>query len=117
VSHCLSQPAPMVCKLYFNIYIMVIVIVFVFISEVVMLYMSYVVLFRKADDNLRTMGDAIASFLQREDESTSGMCLVTKDEIEKEWRDHYDPIMFQEKKKMRWIEASSRREWWTIFSM
>jgi hypothetical protein len=115
VDYCLSQRVPEVCEFCFNIWIMVMVIVFVTLAAAVMLYMSWRVL-KREDDALRTMGDAVASFLEREDGNTRGMCLVSKAEVEKQWKEEYDPVMFEGKRRVRWIAASSRKEWWSIFA-
>lgn len=70
------------------------------------------------DASLRTIGDAVVSFLAREDEMTKGMCLVSKEMLagSKNW--NFPPVQYHDgKKRVRLATASSRREWWIVFSM
>jgi hypothetical protein len=116
VSHCISQIAPETCEFYFNAWVMYIVIACTAIDAGVLFYMTWRAL-RKEEKALRTMGDAVASFLEREDESTRGMCLVPKTEVEKGWQEEYDPVAFSNNKKVRWVTASSWKEWLFVAGM
>ena len=74
IESCLSQTATELCSLQFSVVIMIIVIICNFVKLVCM---SYVV-WRKDAAPLITLGDAISSFLTREDMTTIDLCLADK---------------------------------------
>jgi hypothetical protein len=62
------------CKLTFDVSVMMIVI----ICNVVKTICMFLVVLKAEDYPLVTLGDAIASFLERPDPATKGMCLISK---------------------------------------
>ncbi|MCJ1466111.1 hypothetical protein MMC07_004730 [Pseudocyphellaria aurata] len=75
--YCLSQQTPERCKLQFSLQIVIVVIVINTLKMVLMLY----VVFGLKETPLMTVGDAVASFLDEEDPTTKGCCLVSKFDI------------------------------------
>lgn len=72
IHSCVSQPAEEDCKLQFSPAIMTVVVICNFIKVLCFTYIAW----RQDPAPLITIGDTIASFLQREDVSTKRMCLV-----------------------------------------
>ena len=72
VQYCLSQRAEEHCKLQFSAIIMVIVVVCNLIKLGCMGYVAW----RQDPEPLITLGDAVESFLAREDTTTRGVCLA-----------------------------------------
>ncbi|KAF1817289.1 hypothetical protein P152DRAFT_463494 [Eremomyces bilateralis CBS 781.70] len=70
------------CKLQFSLQIAILVIVLNFVKSVLLLALAYGV----RESPLMTIGDAVASFLQKPDITTEGMCLLSKHEIIKPGR-------------------------------
>lgn len=104
VDHCLSQRVSDECRLQFSLPIMFVVI-FCNIMKLVCILMT---LLRK-ETTLITMGDALASFLRCEDETTKGMCTVTRKEIiEGYWPDYPEPKRWAYQRHFRWETVG----WW-----
>lgn len=80
VDRCLARSAPNVCHLQYNVWIMGAVIVF---STIKVLAIAVLVFTHPEGTFLRTMGDAIASFLEKSDPTTEGMCLVSSVQVRK----------------------------------
>jgi hypothetical protein len=80
VAYCLSQTVPDICRLQFSLPIMVIVI----FCNVVKLVCILLTLW-KHRITLVTLGDAIASFLERPDPTTEGMCTMTLADAKSGW--------------------------------
>jgi hypothetical protein len=81
VTSCYSKTAVGHCKLKFNIPIIVIVIVCNASKAICML----LTVWNTKEYPLVTLGDAIASFLEDPDPTTTNMCLVSKENVEKAW--------------------------------
>lgn len=114
--YCLSQQTPEHCKLQFSLQIVIVVIVINTLKMVLMLY----VVFGLKETPLMTIGDAVASFLNEEDPTTKGCCLVSKFDIKinkLRWQ-HRDgesnaPVAKEwMPTKVRWARAVSRTRWW-----
>jgi hypothetical protein len=78
IDYCLSEPVKGMCSLNFSLSIIVVVIICNFLKAITMLYISV----RIRDKPLATVGDAIDSFLNINDPTTEGMCLISKTAIE-----------------------------------
>ena len=62
--------------------------------------------------HLITIGDAIASFLELEDQTTKAFQLVTAKDFAKGWPQSQDTIEVQEKlREYRWFHAAPKRQW------
>ena len=77
IDHCLSQKTPEHCKLQFSVDLAILVLVMNFLKLVLMVYTATGLI----DAPLVTTGDAVASFLEKEDPTTRNMCLVSASEI------------------------------------
>lgn len=80
VDHCLARIAPDNCRLQFNVWIMGAVVLF---SIIKVLAIAVLVFTHPKGTFLRTIGDAIASFLEKSDPTTENMCLVTSAQVRK----------------------------------
>jgi len=116
IEYCLSEQIEQQCSVEFSLQLAVVVLLSSLTKAAVLLY---VLLFVKADP-LLTVGDAIASFLERKDKTTAGMCLMGRDNIGLWQRgrtipgsvDQIEPRAFR-KFRARWHHATTRRGWWT----
>ncbi|KAF1931586.1 uncharacterized protein M421DRAFT_55896 [Didymella exigua CBS 183.55] len=80
VHHCLVRTAPDRCRLQYNVWIMGAVVVF---STIKVLAIAALVFTHPDGTFLRTIGDAIASFLENPDPTTENMCLVSSTQVRK----------------------------------
>lgn len=106
LQYCLSNPVEEHCKLQFSLAIMVIVI----ISNVVKTVCMSVIAWKQDPEPLVTLGDAIASFLDRPDMTTAGNCIVEKTRFEesRSWSWHTSRW---DARRLRWFRAASPRRW------
>ncbi|KAH7093703.1 hypothetical protein FB567DRAFT_178552 [Paraphoma chrysanthemicola] len=103
VEYCLSQRAEPHCRLQFNTTIAIIVTVLNFVKAVLM----FLVAFRVKDEPLITMGDAVATYLEKPDSTSKDMCLLSIHDIRhsgyqtgaREWRDL----------RLRWKDVASKK--------
>ncbi|KAF1833717.1 hypothetical protein BDW02DRAFT_569698 [Decorospora gaudefroyi] len=112
VSHCFARTISETCQLQFNGYLMIAVVVF---GVIKVLTIGYLVLARSAGRHLRTIGDAIASFLEEEDPTTKGMCLVTSQQIRKDGfraSYRYGPQIYTGMRP-RWLTGANTTEFFT----
>ena len=77
VDHCLAERVPEHCATQFSVPILTVVIVFNAIKLVCLLVTALT-----QDSTLVTLGDAIASFLDRQDPATKGLCLRGRKEFD-----------------------------------
>lgn len=107
IDYCLSRRAKGQCKLQFSLTIMIVVIICNMIKTICMAIISW----KQDPEPLVTLGDAIASFLDRPDVTTDRRCIAGRTWFEdsRYWaRFHlsrWDP------KHLRWFRAASRRRW------
>lgn len=76
--YCLSEAVPETCSYNANLYTIVIVIICNAAKAITILYVA----FRHQDNPLRTLGEAIQSFLNAPDPTTTGLCLLSKRDVE-----------------------------------
>jgi hypothetical protein len=74
VDHCLARQVPENCRLLVNITFSIIVVLINFAKMVAM----FLVAWKVSGTPLLTIGDAVASFLKTQDETTEGMCLKSR---------------------------------------
>lgn len=112
VKHCLSERIPQNCRLLYSPQLAVVIIILNIFKSLIMLY----VVLMTSESPLMTIGDAIVSFLQRSDETTEGMCLVSKDDFARKSRglfvDLKHPREYQKLVRRRFASVSPRR--WLI---
>ncbi|KAF2122647.1 hypothetical protein BDV96DRAFT_626519 [Lophiotrema nucula] len=87
IDYCLSEEVKDVCEVEFSMSIMLVVIVFNLIK---VFAMTLVLLRYDAESILTSVGDSVSSFLTTEDETTRGMCLTDRRNIDQLWR---QPLM------------------------
>lgn len=80
IAYCLSEQLPDVCKVQSSLEILIIVVILNAAKAVVMLYIALAI----RTNPISTIGDAVASFLIISDPSTKRMCLVSKEDIQRE---------------------------------
>lgn len=80
VDYCYARVAPELCHLQYNAYIMLAVVVFGVFKVAAI---AVLVFTRPKGEFLRTLGDAVASYLKMGDPTTKGMCLVSSAQIRK----------------------------------
>jgi hypothetical protein len=116
IDYCLSRPRLDICQLQFNVWLMLCVVVCGICKTVIMAILFFQNLGRK-DGHLRTMGDAVASFLETEDHTTRNMCLVTPNQLRKGgWKDGFKSQLYTGR-QLRWYESLSRRQLYTTHGM
>ena len=110
IAYCLSESRAEQCKLQFSVAIFWLVVA----SNIVKLGCMLWILFRlKEDETFVTLGDAVSSFLRKNDMSTKGQCLLSKDDVvKKRWTPGQPmPRIYTKADKVRWFSAASRRRW------
>ncbi|KAF1845476.1 uncharacterized protein K460DRAFT_311919 [Cucurbitaria berberidis CBS 394.84] len=114
ISHCFARISPDVCQLQFNAWLMLAVVVF---GVIKVLTLCYLVFWRPADRFLRTLGDAIASFLEEEDPTTKNMCLVSSKQVRKHgFKTPYEPQIFTGSRP-RWLNGANTTEFCTTIGI
>jgi hypothetical protein len=73
VDYCLSEESESRCKVQFTLTIAILVTALNFLKAILIFYTAL----GTKENPLLTMGDAVASFLERKDETTRGMCLLS----------------------------------------
>ncbi|KAJ4371577.1 hypothetical protein N0V83_004796 [Neocucurbitaria cava] len=114
VDHCFARISPDVCQLQFNEWLMLVVVV---CGAIKVLTMCYLVFWRPAGRFLRTLGDAIASFLEEEDATTKDMCLVSSKQVRKHgFRTPYDPQTYTGIRP-RWLSGANTIEFFATIGI
>ncbi len=107
VNHCLSQNTPEHCKLQLSQHLLLVVILFNAMKAAIMIF----VVFTVKEVPLLTIGDAILSFLTVPNSTTEGMCLVSKEDIQRQ-NQGWSPIALPWKKTSQPLfRAASVRRW------
>ena len=108
IQYCLSDPVDEHCKLQFSLAIMIAVIV----CNLVKTICISVIAWKPNWEPLVTLGDAIASFLDRPDVTTKGNCIVGKARFEDSRRwDSLSSTWDPSELKLRRFRAASSRRW------
>lgn len=114
IDYCLSKRANENCKLQFSLTIMIVVIICNMVKTVCMAIISW----KQDPEPLVTLGDAIASFLDRPDVTTDGHCIAGRTWFEdgRTWFEDsrywgFSHLSRWGLKKLRWFRAASRRRW------
>ena len=114
VNHCFARVIPDACHLQFNAWLMLAVVVF---GVIKVLIIGYLVFSRPAGRFLRTMGDAIASFLEEEDPTTKDMCLVSSIQVRKHgFQTPYEPQIFTGSRP-RWLSGANSTEFFSTIGI
>lgn len=126
IDYCLARRTERHCKLQFSLYIMIPVMICNLIKAATLLW----TLLRQREVTFVTFGDALASWLDKPDESTRQCCLMGKDEyttFQKSWQtqhaeyetvasqvqsdDSPPPTTFLRRDLRRWSDAVSSKRW------
>lgn len=122
IDYCLAESIPQTCSFNGNVPIVIVVITCNAVKVVLML----IVAFRLTGHPLITIGDAVESFLDIPDETTRGLCLLTRGDAEEyveqaELRVHHQQRLWEAKDRekqqtaklgiVRWSKAASGRRW------
>jgi hypothetical protein len=114
VNHCLARAIPDICELQFNQWLMLSVVVFGVIKTAVI---AYVLIARPPGRFLRTLGDAIASYLEEEDATTKDMCLISSKQIRKHgFKDGYEPQTYTGDRP-RWLSSANTTEFFSTIGI
>jgi hypothetical protein len=105
VDHCFARNGRDLCHLQFNAYIMLGVVVF---SAVKVFAIAILVFTHPSGEFLRTIGDAITSFLKKPDPNTKDMCLVSSAQIRKHgFKNDYPSQPFTGSRPRWWVGANT----------
>ncbi|KIW71268.1 hypothetical protein PV04_03451 [Phialophora macrospora] len=120
VQYCLSERVTERCSYSGNVPIVAVVLACNFIKVVVMLFVA----FRLKDNPLITVGDAVETFLNENDRTTEGLCLLSKKDVmhatrsRGHWSIHGakgcgDAVSGKPARRQtrRWAAAASRMRW------
>lgn len=109
VQYCMSRRLPSQCRLQVNINLIGVVVAFNVIKLVIIVMMAVSDIINQ--NPLVTIGDAIASFIERPDTRTEGMCLRSATEILASDETQVLPAVEYRPHKKRWAAAVSSRRW------
>lgn len=105
IDHCLSLRVQEHCRLQFSLAALMLVIGCNLVQAVCMI----VIIYRREAKPLVTLGDAISSFLEESDTTTSGSCVASKKDILRtKWLQN--PKTWKKQQSL-WFESSSSRRW------
>ncbi|KAF2870435.1 hypothetical protein BDV95DRAFT_496366 [Massariosphaeria phaeospora] len=114
VDYCMARVIPDTCQLQFNEFLMLAVVIF---SAIKVIIVGYLALSRPADRFLRTLGDAIASFLEKEDPTTKHMCLVSSVQVRKHgFQTPFEPQAFTGRRP-RWLNCANSTEFFSTIGV
>jgi hypothetical protein len=115
VDHCLARRSSNMCHLQFNIWLMLAVVVIGVIKVSAIAWIVFTGSGGKV--YLRTLGDAIKSYLIEEDASTKNMCLVSSAQIRKlGFQQSFEPQTFNGVRP-RWYSAANTTEFFSTVGL
>ncbi|ORY59505.1 uncharacterized protein BCR38DRAFT_412520 [Pseudomassariella vexata] len=120
VSYCLAEPADRVCHVGLSNTLLLAVMLCVFIKTGTAVLVT-VVLGRRNQAPLVTLGDAIASFIRQPDPNTAGMCILSQEETRRAYRSRRAyvlaaPRQWHTVQKRRW-SVVPKTVWWTTYTL
>ncbi|KAK5424915.1 hypothetical protein LTR83_000506 [Exophiala xenobiotica] len=116
VHYCLAESTQEECKLQFSAEIAIAVVVLNFVKLTMMLLTVFVAFDTGNDPPLLTVGDAVASFLEKPDHTTKAVGLVSGSEIRSiesgssKYTQIRQPTRYDARRR-RWAKAVSARRW------
>jgi hypothetical protein len=118
VEYCLTEHLESRCRVQFVPPLAYVVIFFNIAKAGILLYAYFSI----KENPLMTMGDAVASFLLREDESTKDLCLMSKEDVYlwewNRWRPTPTPHpKYLNTKPYRWSKTVSAKRWMVVLSL
>jgi hypothetical protein len=115
VNYCLSEVLEQRCKIQLTPNLAYVVCTINLLKTVILIYTYFLV----RENPLMTMGDAVASFLTKRDHTTTGHCLMGKDEVQA-WANPPGGVPKKpepkslDRKRKRWGSVISKQRW-TVF--
>lgn len=106
VQYCLSRHRENECSLFFNIWLMLAVI---FCGVVKTVVMVWICVRHSRTQNLRTFGDAVNSFLSREDAATQDLCLVSSKAFVRTGLQPHEPQLCTNSPQRWWVSAGVKQ--------
>ncbi|KAF2867447.1 hypothetical protein BDV95DRAFT_446910, partial [Massariosphaeria phaeospora] len=113
VQYCLSESAPPTCKLHVVAQIGLLVTILNFVKVLLILY----AVFGFDEEPLITMGDAVVSFMEKEDPTTRDLCLVAMGDAKSQAFPVSTGPMVWKRTQHRWIEATTKARCIATFTM
>jgi hypothetical protein len=115
VDHCFVRLGTDKCHLQFNVWLMLAVVVF---GVIKVFAIAWIVFTGSGDKNhLRTLGDAIQSYLEKEDPKTQNMSLVSSVQIRKEGLlNSFEPQVYNGARP-RWYSAANTTEFFSTVGL
>ncbi|KAF4543024.1 uncharacterized protein LTHEOB_7278 [Lasiodiplodia theobromae] len=112
IEYCLSERVEPQCSFNVSLTLLTVVIIF----NLIKVSCIALVVLRIKDKPLITVGDAVATFIEEPDDSTRGLCLVSRGMVDNQhWkRQREDLIKSPDTYKpggVRWYKAASKRRW------
>ncbi|KAH9898808.1 hypothetical protein F4778DRAFT_782912 [Xylariomycetidae sp. FL2044] len=108
VESCIYRPQTEQCSLLFNVWMMLAVLVCGFIKTVIIFWIC---IRYSRSRNLRSFGDAVASFLEREDGTTKGLALVPSKVFVERGLVPWDPQRYSGQRQ-RWLVSAGVKQFW-----
>ncbi|KAF9885044.1 hypothetical protein FE257_000775 [Aspergillus nanangensis] len=108
IESCLAEPLPEKCMLECSFPLAMIIIATNLAKAIIICFTAFYL----GDSPLLTTGDAVASFIKEPDETTKGVCLLSKNDIP------FDgiPLEYNDRPK-RWASAASKGRWAVCVSL
>lgn len=118
IEYCLSERVEPQCSFNVTLTLLTVIIIFNLIKA----YTIALMVLRIKDKPLITLGDAISSFIDQPDATTTGLCLVNKSIVESHHRKKQREVLINHADKyktehIRWYKAASKRRWLSCFFM
>jgi hypothetical protein len=110
IEYCLSEQKEGICEVQFSLVIMWVVIAFNSLKAVAMVWILFCF---DAEKILASVGDAAASFLNVDDPTTLGMCLVNKRELRSFWGSRGQARLYNFRRRHWGLAVSTGR--WVLF--
>lgn len=113
VQYCLSEEAEQLCKVQFILPIAILITVLNAIKTGLIFYTAFWI----KEEPVVTIGDAVSSFMENEDRTTRGMCLLSLQDVKTKNRNSWLLPKQYIDKRYRWKDAISRTHCLTIFTL
>lgn len=110
IQYCLVRTEQEKCSLYYNVWLMLAVLVCGFIKTIVIIWIC---VRHSHNHNLRTFGDAVNSFLTNEDETTHNLCLISSKTFDRKGLEPHAPQRYVSTRQ-RWYVSAGPKHFWTV---
>lgn len=110
VDHCIYRPQKQECSLLFNQWMMFAVLVCGFFKTAIIVWTC---IRHSRSENLRTFGDAVASFLERKDDTTKGLALRPSTALARIGNQPFQPHKYTGHRQ-RWWRSVGVKHFWVV---